>query len=223
MTTPSPSPQIPDKDGFSSLEPHRERRRRQLVRSAAHIVEFEGLAALRMSRVAELAGCTRTLVYRYFPSIDDLMIAVAAEYYSALEERFERVVQRRAALGDRLVAKPDADPFEDALAMLDVVFEAITEVGLAGLILRSSPHLSPPTRTDLQQRSARFSAAWVEPVRRPGLSALEAALVTEAGIALLVELVRRWQRDEISRDEALALCRTCFSALLNGLLGSRRP
>jgi AcrR family transcriptional regulator len=217
MTNPTTPLQPTDNNDFSSLEPHGERRRRQLVRAAAHIVELEGLDALRMPRVAELAGCTRTLVYRYFPSTDDLLIAVASEYYAALEERLDREAQRRTATGRRDSKRRDEDAFETSLKMLDVVFDVVTELGLAGLMLRGSPHLSDGMRTYLAQRSERFSAYWVGPIKRSGLSPLHASLVTEAGIALLVDLVRRWQRDEITREAAMTLSRTCFTALLRAL------
>ena len=217
MTIQPPTPQNPEKTAFSPLEPHGERRRRQLVRAAAHIIEFEGLHALRMPRVAELAGCTRTLVYRYFPSTDDLLNAVASEYYAALEERLDHEAQRRAVQRRRDGASPGEDVFEATLTMLDCVFDVVTELGLAGLMLRGSLHLGEATRSYLTQRSERFSTHWIEPMRRSGLSPLHAALVTEAGIALLVELVHRWQRDEISRNQAMALSRTCFVGLIRAL------
>ena len=220
MTNPSAPSQPTENTEFSSLEPHGERRKRQLVRAAAHIVEFEGLDALRMPRVAELAGCTRTLVYRYFPSTDDLLIAVASEYYAALEERLDREAQRRTAMAGRDGPPREQDAFEANLTMLDVVFDVVTELGLAGLMLRGSPNLSDGMRTYLSQRSQRFSAHWIGPIKRSGLSPLHASLVTEAGIALLVELVHRWQRDEITREEAVALSRTCFTALLRALQGA---
>ena len=217
MTIQPPAPQIPEKLASSPLEPHGERRRRQLVRAAAHIVEFEGLHALRMPRVAELAGCTRTLVYRYFPSTDELLIAVASEYYAALEERLDHKAQLRAVQRRRDGPRPSEDAFEATLTMLDCVFDVVTELGLAGLMLRGSSHLSEATRTYLTQRSESLSAHWIEPVRRTGLSPLHAALIAEAGIALLVDLVHRWQRDEISRDQAMALSRTCFVGLIRAL------
>ena len=58
------------------LESAAESRRRQLLAVAAHIVETEGYEALRMPRVAELAGCARALVYRYFPRRQDFLIAL---------------------------------------------------------------------------------------------------------------------------------------------------
>lgn len=217
MSGSSPPPQVTDTDKFSTLEPHGERRRRQLVRAAAHIVEFEGMDALRMPRVAELAGCTRTLVYRYFPSTDDLLIAVASEYYATLEERLDREAQRRAASRDSGEEPRGEDAFEATLTMLDAVFEVVTELGLAGLMLRGSPHMSEAMRTYLAHRSDKFSSRWVAPMQRSGLSSLHAALVTEAGIALIIELVQRWQRDEITRNQAMVLSRTCFTGLLRAL------
>jgi AcrR family transcriptional regulator len=213
MDATSHPPQPPPKGGHSRADPHAAQRRRQLVRAAAHIIESEGLGALRMPRVAEIAGCTRTLVYRYFPSTDDLSIAVASEYFAALEERLDRAAQRRAATRTR----PPVKVLESTEIMLDATFDAVAEVGLAGLLLRASPHLSKVMREFLSQRSVQFQQRWSGPVQRSNMPFLHASLITHAGLAILIELVQRWQRDEISRDEAMRLSRTCFNGLVRAL------
>ncbi len=55
-----------------ALEPHGARRREQLVRAAAFVIETEGIDAMQMPRVAEVAHCARSLVDRYFPRREDL-------------------------------------------------------------------------------------------------------------------------------------------------------
>ena len=94
-------------DGLA-LEPHGDRRRRQLVRVAAHIIEDEGVDSLRMPRVAEIAGCARSLVYRYFPRREDLFFAVISEWYERLEERMtpETQAAKMRALGEPATALP---------------------------------------------------------------------------------------------------------------------
>jgi len=209
VSTPSSASPAPAQTGPAALEPHGERRRAQLIRAAAHVIEYEGLDALRMPRVAALAGCTRTLVYRYFPGREDLLRAVAAEYYAALTEGFERQTRQRVAHGE-----PERDdPIEQSLANVDIVFEVLTELGLAGLLVRNSPALAADMRDHLRQLSRDLGLRWSGPVLRAGVSPLHTAVASEAGAAVLVDVVQRWQRGEISRDEAQEITRTCFRAL----------
>src|SRR5262245_50770507 len=72
--------------GLRALEPQRERRRRQLLEVAAQLIVDEGVDALRMARVADLAGCARPLVYHYFATREELLFALVVD----AEERFER-------------------------------------------------------------------------------------------------------------------------------------
>ena len=51
-------------------------RRRQLVRVASRLIEEGGVESLTLPGTSERAGCARTLVYRYFASREDLLMAV---------------------------------------------------------------------------------------------------------------------------------------------------
>lgn len=214
MPTAPPVPVRPIDRSFGSLEPHGARRRRQLVRAAAHVIEYEGLDALRMPRVAELAGCARTLVYRYFPDRDALLKGVVSEYYETLEAELDR---RR-----REYPTPEADvlgsPLGASIEMFDVAFDVITELGLAGLMLRTSAHVSADVRQHTIKESARFGRRWVVPLREAGLSDLHAAIASEAGVAVLVEAVHRWQVGELTREEAVELNRVSCLGLLAALV-----
>ena len=52
MAQPAPPP---------ALEPHGERRRSQLIRAAAFVIEHEGVASMRPPRVAEVISSSLTL------------------------------------------------------------------------------------------------------------------------------------------------------------------
>jgi AcrR family transcriptional regulator len=58
------------------FESHAERRRAQIVAIAAHLMVQGGVEAVTHAAVAERAGLVRTALYRYFPSRDDLVVAV---------------------------------------------------------------------------------------------------------------------------------------------------
>ena len=215
--TSAPSTQE-SREALSSLEPHGERRRRQLIRAAAHVIEFEGIDALRMPRVAELAGCTRTLVYRYFPSRDDLICAVAAEYYETLAAGFDREARRQLTQDVR----PGRDALDESIEKVKIVFETVAELGLAGLLVRSSPSLAQVTREKVGALADDLAERWTAPMQRAGLDDIHVGILSSAGAAVLVDVVQRWQRDEISRETALDLTCTAFRSLIEGYAGRSR-
>src|SRR4029453_5265946 len=57
-----------------------ERRRAHLLAVAAHLIVVHGVDAVTHAAVADVAGCARTLVYRYFPSREDLLYAILTEF-----------------------------------------------------------------------------------------------------------------------------------------------
>src|ERR1700738_1814468 len=56
------------------------RRRAQLVTIAASLIVARGASAVTHAAVGELAGVGRTAVYRYFPSREDILVAVIAAF-----------------------------------------------------------------------------------------------------------------------------------------------
>ena len=87
------------------LEPHGERRRQQLVRIASLVIETEGVDAMRMPRVAQVAGCARSLIYHYFPKREDLFVSVIENFYERLGERLAPEAQ---ADGMRSLLDPES-------------------------------------------------------------------------------------------------------------------
>jgi AcrR family transcriptional regulator len=191
------------------LEPHGERRRAQLVAAAAFVIESEGLDALRMPRVAELAGCARTLVYRYFPRREDLLAAVTAEFDERLALRLDPDAQ---AAGMRRLADRDA-----ARPLLEAIWDVVAELGTAGLILHASPRLGADAEGGLGAVWSRFDERWIAPLRESGLGEVEASLVARSAVALLVELHQRSRRGEVTREQALALGQRALAAMVSAL------
>lgn len=196
-----------------ALEPHGRRRRQQLIRAAAYAIESEGLDAMRMPRVAELAGCARSLVYRYFPRREDLFVAVIAEFYELLEERLPPDAQAAGmrALTDRDAARP----------LLEAIWDVIAEIGAGGLILSASPRLGAELHDRLAEVATRFETRWLAPLRERGLSEIEAALVARSAMALLTELLLRSRNGELTRDEAIDLGQRALAGAIEGLRRGR--
>jgi len=197
------------------LEPTSERRRQQLLRAAAFLIETEGTDAMRIPRVAELAGCARTLVYRYFPSREDLFVAVIEEFYENLGQRLS---PNAAAAGMRSLTDRDA-----ARPLLEAIWDSITEVGAAGLILYASPRLGVELADRFAEVSEQQHALWLEPLRERGLSEIEAALVSRSAAAMLTEFIARSRSGEITRDEALDLGQCALAGMIEGFLRERKP
>lgn len=191
-----------------AIEPAGERRRRQLVRVAAHIIEQEGVDSLRMPRVAEVAGCTRSLVYRYFPRRENLFFAVISEFYEALEERISPDVQmaKIRSLGDA----------SSVLSLLEAIWDVTEETGTAGLILYASPRLGAELGAQLDPENRRFEARWVGPLRGAGLGEIEATLVVKSAVALFATLIDRCHCGDIDRNSAIRMGQRGLAGMIRG-------
>jgi AcrR family transcriptional regulator len=62
--------------------------RRRIVKAATACIDRDGLARTNLSHIAAEAGVTRQTVYRYFPSLADILRAVG---YAGAEEFAERM------------------------------------------------------------------------------------------------------------------------------------
>jgi AcrR family transcriptional regulator len=186
-----------------ALEAHGERRRSQLIRAAAFVIESEGVDAMRPPRVAEVAGCARSLVYRYFPRRDDLFVAVTEEFGHRLEQKLAPAEQAAGmqSLGDADASRP----------LLEAISDVIEELGVAGLILHATPRLGSQHSAELGSLTRRIEARWAEPLRASGLGQIESILVVRSAVALLTEL---HARDDIDRKAAIELGRRALAALV---------
>lgn len=63
-----------------------------LLRSAVEILTTEGLAAATPRAVCERAGLSRTSFYDYFPSRDDLLVAVAVDAFESWDREVEQAI-----------------------------------------------------------------------------------------------------------------------------------
>jgi AcrR family transcriptional regulator len=191
-------------DRVFELEPHSERRRRQLLEVVSHIIETEGPDAVRMPRVAELAGCTRTLVYRYFEEREDLLRGVRARFYEQLGLSTTREEHARAL---RALADPDpARARERSRALFEATWDVLQELGIAGLVLTRAERLSaeelasqfPDFAEETEQR-------WMQPLRAVGLSAAAAQAALDCAASLTYRTFVEFRAGRLSRDAALEL------------------
>jgi AcrR family transcriptional regulator len=203
-----------------ALEPQRDRRRRQLLEVAAHLVVREGVEAVRMARVADLAGCARPLVYHYFKTREDLLLALVLD----AEERFERA-GTWPEIDRAIESLASSEPSQ--LAAAERFFrmpwiEGRDEGILAGLALRVRLHTSRDFAGHVERVRERSGARWRRPLRELGLTEGEASAVEECAVALL----GRALRDGESRAAEIATSVRALSHLVRGFLadhgGARR-
>jgi AcrR family transcriptional regulator len=98
-------------------------RREELLEAAARLATEAGdVSAAALDRVAEAAGCSRNLAYRYFPNHDALVEALAD--------------RERAAVAARLLQVPSRAPFDEWFQQVtEAVFDLAEERGRLLLML----------------------------------------------------------------------------------------
>jgi AcrR family transcriptional regulator len=188
-------------DQFTQFESSAKRRRRQLTRVASNLIEVEGVNAVQMDRIAELAGCSRPLVYRYFRGRDELLAAVLDDFGSDLDERLDAGAQSKGfdALSQGSIGGAPA------VELLSSIWDCVAECGMGGWVLRTTADLDPNLHERLQPSFDNFHQRWVEPMTAGGMTELEASLVFRAASAMVTELLRRWRAGTLKRDAAIAL------------------
>lgn len=204
------------------LEPHSERRRRQLLAVTAHILETEGPEAVRMPRVAELAGCTRTLVYRYFPQREDLLYGVLARFYEQLNARTSAQEHARG-----IASLAEADPERarrGSRSVLEANWDAVQEVGLGGLILARSETLGgAQLARHFPEYLKETERRWMRPLRESGLSEAACRVALDCAISITYTLFQQHRDGVLGREEALELGFRALRSLVMGLRGGGPP
>jgi AcrR family transcriptional regulator len=101
--------------------------RLRLVEAAAALLRAEGNAALSARAVAAKAGLKPQLVYYYFHTMDDLVMAVVQQVNQSRLERFERALAARQPLQAlwEMNSDPSGANLSSALISLAVHREAV--------------------------------------------------------------------------------------------------
>jgi AcrR family transcriptional regulator len=197
------------------------RRRAQLIRVVTHLVVTRGVDQVSHASVAEIAGCARSLVYRYFPQREDLLYAPLAAFEDQLVERFglDGALPGMLRLGD---ARPGHVPAEtsDFIARLwrDEDWERpALELRLANVILMRDSSLNSALgahRVDLQESMER---RLLGPLRGLGLTDVEAWIVVDAMLSAQYHATRAVWAGEMSPDEAIKLITSVSARAMRGL------
>lgn len=190
-----------------------ERRRRQLIDAASRIIEREGVDALRMTRIAELAGCTRALVYRYFPTRQDIYSAIAHRFYEELDALLPLEEQ---SIGFTSASQPTAA----SKRLFDAAWAVMDRTGPAGVLLRCSPELSPEFAGYLSQLRDAYEGRFRTQFEAAGLLRREADLLIDLLSSTMKATAAAWYRGEMTQEEARDAHERASFALMRSFLGS---
>lgn len=148
-----------------------QRRSRQLLGAAARLMERDGSQAVSMQAVAEEAGVSVGLIYRYFGGKEDLLLAVIVDVLEAFAERVPAAVE---ASGD--------NPVEQLAAAFRAYCEVIDEHRHAAVLTyRESKSLGDAGR----QRIMELEVATSEPLRAILRKGVEAGELVDVDVELV--------------------------------------
>lgn len=181
-------------------------RKRQLVRVASELIATRGIDHVRVPDVADAAGVTRAVVYRFFTSRQSILVAVIEEFRRDLEQRFAE----RAAL------LRDPRKLEEALrAFTEASCDAIDACGAGGFLLLSMEGPDPDTAAYSRATREALYRPWLARVanvtgtREPMLAAVSQMTIASSRAVLTLYLERR-----VSRDQAVEAISRGMRALL---------
>lgn len=172
-----------------------EARRDQLLEIGRRIIETEGVEALRPTRVAELAGCTRPLIYQYFPRREDIFIAITEELYA--------VVDAEPSRPGEIVHQAVQDNTGPALEVMDRLWDHLDRRGPAALILRSTPEISSEFRVYLDQMRESYERRWLQGLLDFGVDPAAGELILEMFVTTMKVLALQYLSGRIDRTTAI--------------------
>lgn len=141
-----------------------ERRSEQLLAAAAKLMERAGSQGVSMQAVAEEAGVSVGLIYRYFGGKEDLLLAVIVDVLEAFSTAVPEAIE---AAGD--------DPVERLVAAFRSYCEVIdAHRHAAVLTYRESKSLSPEGREKIKELEVQTS----EPLRQVIREGVAAGVLT---------------------------------------------
>ena len=189
-----------------------EERREQLLRVARGIIETEGVEALRPTRVAEVAGCTRPLIYQYFPRREDIFIAITEELYDVLEQTSD-------AHGATVIPDAAEGNVDPARALVEALWRHLDERGPAALILRSTPEVSADFRAYLDSLRNSHETRWRKGFLDLGLDETQADFALSVLFTADKVIAMQYLEGRLDRETAVRRVLETIGAVLQGLLG----
>ena len=170
-------------------------RRAQLLAVAAELLTTQGVDGVRIPDVAERAGVSRAVVYKFFPNRQAILLDLLEELGSLLQRRVE------ASLADTGLAD-----VEVLLARLfNDVCDAVTELGAGVWRLLNSAGPDPDIESVARKVRAEVAGPWFARVQQvTGAPERDALALTSMIAATIPAVVDLWLSGQVSREDAVA-------------------
>lgn len=181
-----------------------EERRAQLLEVASTILSERGVEAVRIPEVAEAAGVTRPVVYRFFPSRQAIFIALLEDLSKSIDDRLEDAL------------KTPKDTLSMVSAFIDTVCDAIEEYGPGAWLLLGGAALDEEVAEVARDVEQQLSQPWAERVGLVlrGVDPTVVSAVTAMLVAASRAALGMWLRKEIDRDTAAVTLAQAVNAIL---------
>jgi len=192
-------------NGKTRLPP--EERREQLLRVASDILACGGVERVRIPDVAQAAGVTRPIVYKFFPNRKALLIAILEDFGGDLENRFRDQFSRLQS-----AALPEV-----VRGFVEVTCDAIERKGPGAWYLMGSSDPDPEITGVGRQFLDRLSKPWLEEIATvTGAAEWEIAALGEMMIAASWATLGLWIGGKLSREQTLEALMKGVVSLLQG-------
>jgi TetR/AcrR family transcriptional regulator, fatty acid biosynthesis regulator len=168
---------------------HPDVRQERLLDAAAQIIETEGVSAITMERLGEVAGSSRTLAYSHFRSRGALLLSLYEREAAVYRELYERRLSTAATFEDRMRAS------------ISAYLDSICERGVLFVRLMSEPSIETDVEAIRQQRLRRSSSYWVDLAVANGVPQSAAEVVVTMQLAAAGAVGRLVARHPERRDE----------------------
>ena len=191
------------------LESQAERRRAHLIAVAAHLIVTQGVDAVSHAAVGEVAGCARTLVYRYFPRREDLLYAILVEFGEQIDARVRREDARAAFValknGRRGRMTAESRTLLESLWRPDDWQRDVLEFRLAVVILARDANLRGVIGDHRAAHQESIEQNVARALRTVGLQPIEVDLVVDAMLSAQHHVIKAGLAGQMTREEAIEL------------------
>ena len=180
-------------------------RRRQLLRVAAEILSEHGAEGVRIPDVAQLAGVSRAVVYRFFPNRQAILLDLLEEFGTLLAERVE------ASLAEAGLADVDV--------LLEMLFNdvcgTVDEMGPGVWHLLNSAGTDPDIESVARRVRADVAGPWFARVQEvTGAPERDAFALTSMIASTIPAVVDLWLSGAFERDEAVITLKRGVAGLI---------